>query len=76
MSQAEQVLAGLGGGSNLLEIEGCTTRLCAELRDVSLVDETALDRAGAHGVIRTGPMVQVVMGPGADALASDIEDLV
>jgi phosphotransferase system IIB component len=28
-----------------------------------------------HGVMRSGPVVQVVVGPGADNLATDIEDL-
>jgi len=34
-----------------------------------------LKRAGAHGVLRSGDVVQVVVGPQADTLAADIEDL-
>jgi PTS system N-acetylglucosamine-specific IIB component len=41
----------------------------------SKVDETALKRAGAHGVVRSGNVVQVVVGPEAENLADDIEDL-
>ena len=33
------------------------------------------EAAGAHGVIRAGTAVQVVVGPEADTIASDIEDL-
>jgi PTS system N-acetylglucosamine-specific IIB component len=40
-----------------------------------VVDEAALKAAGAHGVIRAGSVVQVVVGPEADNLAEDIEDL-
>lgn len=76
MSQAEQILAGLGGKSNIVEIEACITRLRTELMDPSLVDEAALKAAGAHGVIRAGAVVQVVIGPDADTLASDIEELI
>jgi PTS system N-acetylglucosamine-specific IIB component len=75
MSQAEQIVAGLGGSSNIVEIESCITRLRTELQDMSLVDEAALKLAGAHGVMCAGSVVQVVVGPDADTIASDIEDL-
>ena len=72
---AHQIVAGLGGADNILEIEPCTTRLRAEVRDPSLVDEAALKRAGAVGVVRRGDALQVVVGPQAGTIASDIEDL-
>jgi N-acetylglucosamine PTS system EIIB component len=75
MSQAEQIVAGLGGRSNIVEIEACITRLRTALLDTTLVDETALRGAGAHGIMRTGSVVQVVVGPDADTVASEIEDL-
>ena len=74
-SKAEQILAALGGADNIVEIEPCITRLRTEVTDASLVDEAALKAAGAHGVIRAGTVVQVVVGPEADNLAEDIEDL-
>ncbi len=74
-SQAEQIIAGLGGSSNIVEIEACITRLRTELADTTLVDEGLLRGAGAHGVIRSGSVVQVVVGPDADTVASAIEDL-
>ncbi len=75
MSKAESILAGLGGADNVVEIEPCITRLRTEVKDASLVDEKALKAAGAHGVIASGTVVQVVVGPEADNLAEDIEDL-
>lgn len=75
MSQAEQIVAGLGGLGNIVEIEACITRLRTALKDSSLVDEGVLRRAGAHGIMRAGAMVQVVVGPAADTIASEIEDL-
>jgi PTS system N-acetylglucosamine-specific IIB component len=74
-SKAEQILAGLGGADNIVEIEACITRLRTEVEDSSKVDEKALKAAGAHGVIASGNVVQVVVGPEADNLADDIEDL-
>ena len=74
-SKAEQILAGLGGADNIVEMEACITRLRTEVRDGSKVDQAALKAAGAHGVVASGTVVQVVVGPEADTLAEDIEDL-
>jgi PTS system N-acetylglucosamine-specific IIB component len=75
MSQAATILAALGGPGNIVEIEACITRLRTEIQDVSLVDEATLRAAGAHGIMRSGSVVQVVLGPEADLVASEIEDL-
>ena len=45
-SKAEQILAGLGGADNVVEIEACITRLRTEVKDGSLVDQAALKAAG------------------------------
>lgn len=74
-SKAEQILAGLGGAENVVEIEACITRLRTALADSALVDERLLKSAGAHGIMRAGSVVQVVVGPDADLIASEIEDL-
>ena len=74
-SKAEQILAGLGGRDNVVDIEACITRLRTEVTDPALVNEAALKAAGAHGVFRSGTIVQVIVGPEADNLADDIEDL-
>jgi N-acetylglucosamine PTS system EIIB component len=34
-----------------------------------------LKAAGAHGVLKADTVIQVVVGPEADTIASDIEDL-
>lgn len=74
MSKAEAIIAGLGGADNIIELEPCITRLRTEVRDGGKVDEAALRAAGAHGVMKMGNVVQVVVGPEADTLAFDIED--
>ncbi|MTE15126.1 glucose PTS transporter subunit EIIB [Nocardia aurantiaca] len=76
MSKADQIVAGLGGAGNIVEVEGCITRLRVEVKDSGLVDEKALKAAGAHGVVKMGDAVQVVVGPTADALAEDINDMI
>ncbi|BBF99130.1 MULTISPECIES: glucose PTS transporter subunit EIIB [Pseudonocardia] len=72
--RAGAILAGLGGATNVVEIEGCITRLRTEVRDPALVDRAALQKL-AHGVVVSGTVVQVVVGPEADMIADDIADL-
>ncbi|OMH34882.1 glucose PTS transporter subunit EIIB [Tersicoccus sp. Bi-70] len=75
MAKADDIVAALGGAGNIVEVEGCITRLRTEVSDASVVNEAALRAAGAHGVIVSGRAVQVVVGPEADSLAEDIQDL-
>ena len=75
MSQAQDILAGLGGTENIDSIEPCITRLRVEVVDPTLIDEKALKQAGAFGVVQVGQTVQVVVGPIADNLADEINEL-
>jgi PTS system N-acetylglucosamine-specific IIB component len=75
MSKAEQILAALGGDANIVDLEPCITRLRVEVTDPLLVDEVALKATGAFGVVRSGRVVQVIVGPEADSLAAELESL-
>ncbi|TDD15936.1 glucose PTS transporter subunit EIIB [Nonomuraea diastatica] len=70
------IIAALGGAGNIIEMEPCITRLRTEVRDASLVDQAALEAAGAHGLMAAGNVAQVVVGPEADTIASYIEDII
>jgi PTS system N-acetylglucosamine-specific IIC component len=66
-------IAALGGAGNLTEVEACTTRLRLAVVDAGRVDERALKRLGARGIVSPGPNVlQVVLGPMADQVAGEI----
>jgi PTS system N-acetylglucosamine-specific IIB component len=75
MSKAEDILADLGGKTNVLDLEPCITRLRVEVADPHLVDSAGLRKHGAFGVVRSGKVVQVVVGPEADELAEAIDSL-
>jgi PTS system N-acetylglucosamine-specific IIB component len=75
INQAASIRAALGGVANIIDIEPCTTRLRSEVHDPDLVDVTVLRAAGAHGVMISGRVVQVVVGPSVDTLATDLEEL-
>lgn len=74
MTDLHAILAGLGGVDNIREIEPCVTRLRVEVDDPDQVDPAALRAAGAHGSVRNGHVVQVVIGPQLDALMSELSE--
>lgn len=68
-------LAALGGGSNVLEVEACATRLRLLVVDNTKLDEQALKALGARGVLRPAAgAAQVIIGPLADQIGSEIQD--
>jgi len=75
MSKAEQILAALGGDANVVDLEPCITRLRVEVSDPALVNEEELRATGAFGVVRSGRVVQVIVGPEADELAAQMHAL-
>jgi PTS system N-acetylglucosamine-specific IIB component len=75
-ADAQAIIAGLGGVDNIIEIDPCITRLRTEVRDAAKVNQAALKAAGAHGVMAAGNIIQVIVGPEADTIASDIEDII
>jgi N-acetylglucosamine PTS system EIICBA or EIICB component len=71
--RAEALVAALGGARNLTEVDACTTRLRLVLVDSLAVDEAALKRLGARGILRSSAQgLQVVLGPIADQVAGEI----
>ena len=61
---ATGVLAAVGGKGNVANVDYCATRLRFEIKDHTAVDEKAVKKAGAAGVIRPSKTAcQVVIGP-------------
>lgn len=66
-------LAALGGAGNLTSVDACTTRLRLIVSTNSAIDEPKLKALGAKGFVRPSPnALQVVVGPAADQIASEI----
>lgn len=73
--RGEDFVVALGGAGNLTAVAACTTRLRLGVVARDRVDEAALKRLGARGVIAPSPdSLQVVLGPIADAVAQEIRD--
>lgn len=76
-ARAAAFVAALGGGGNLAQVDACTTRLRLVLRDAAALNKARLGELGARGVLDLGGgRVQVVVGPEADQIASEMRPLV
>jgi PTS system N-acetylglucosamine-specific IIB component len=73
--RAQQIYDALGGTPNVHVIEPCITRLRVQVDDPGQVDEDALRAAGALGVVMSGRIIQVIVGPEADELAGVMSNL-
>jgi PTS system N-acetylglucosamine-specific IIC component len=70
-----QIVQALGGAGNIRSVDACTTRLRLVLADTARVDDAALRGIGARGVVKLSDgAVQVVLGPIADQVASEVRD--
>ncbi|SCC37051.1 PTS system, arbutin-like IIC component [Kosakonia oryzendophytica] len=62
-SQAAGFLKALGGTANIESINNCATRLRITLNDMAKTDSDDVFKAlGAHGVVRRGNGIQVIVG--------------
>ena len=75
-SQAERIIALLGGRENIVLVDACMTRLRVTVKDLGKVAELPAWKAeGALGLIKKDNGIQAVYGPKADVLKSDINDI-
>ena len=73
--RARSYITALGGAGNLESVTACTTRLRLIVRTQETVDVAALKRLGARGVVKpSATALQVVVGPIADQIASEIRE--
>ena len=75
-SQAERIIALLGGRENISLVDACMTRLRVTVKDESKVaDIDEWKKEGALGLLKKGNGIQAIYGPKADVLKSDINDI-
>ena len=64
----------IGGRENIVEIDSCITRLRLTLKDASIIDEAAIKRLGAAGIIKpNNKNVQIVVGTHAELIAEEMK---
>ncbi len=69
---AKNVLAALGGRTNIANLDACITRLRVIVKDASLVSGDRLKALGAAGVMQSGKNIQAIFGVESDFLKEEI----
>ena len=68
------ITSGLGGKSNISDVDCCATRLRCTVYKTELVNDALLKSTGASGVVHKGNGVQVIYGPHVTVIKSNLED--
>ncbi|MDO0875845.1 glucose PTS transporter subunit EIIB, partial [Carnobacterium divergens] len=72
---AAKYITALGGPDNFTSIDNCTTRLRLQMKDTSIVNEQALKKAGARGVVKINETaVQVIVGTDVEFIADKLKN--
>ena len=74
METSRLICEGLGGKTNISDVDCCATRLRCTVYDAALVKEDVLRASGASGVVKKGNGVQVIYGPKVSVIKSNLED--
>ena len=75
VNSASTYACAFGGKANITSLDACITRLRIEVADKSKVNNAAIQKLGAAGVVEVGNNVQAIFGPRADALKSEMQKL-
>jgi len=68
------ILNALGGKDNITSLDNCVTRLRLEVKDITLVDERLLKKAGALGVVKLDDHnIQVIIGAQVQTVKTGLE---
>ena len=67
------ITAGLGGKSNIEDVDCCATRLRCTIKEPAKVEEALLNQSGSRGVILKGKGIQVIYGPQVAVLKTNLE---
>lgn len=74
LSKAGMIVQALGGKENISGISNCATRLRVSVVDGNLVqDVSVFKKAGAHGLVKKGKAVQVIIGLSVVKFAEEVE---
>lgn len=64
----------LGGAENIVEVNNCATRLRVSVVDVTqIAPDSAFKSVGAHGVVKNGNAIQVIVGLDVPQIRDEVE---
>ena len=74
--QAKAYLKALGGADNIIHVTNCATRLRVTVKDMNKVEDAeAFKEGGAHGLMKAGNGVQIIVGLSVPQVRTKFEQL-
>lgn len=72
--QAAEYIDLLGGADNITDVNNCATRLRISVEDPEiLTSDSAFKSIGAHGVVRNGKAIQIIVGLDAPQVRDEVD---
>jgi len=72
----EEIVEGLGGLDNIVDLDNCATRLRVVVKDPVRTNEVLLKSTGAAGVIQKGTNLQVIYGTKVSTIKTELEEYI
>lgn len=72
--QAQRIVVGVGGRDNISNLDSCITKLRLTIHDSEKVNKALLKQAGAAAVIMHGNGLQIIFGPKASMIRTNIKE--
>lgn len=75
--KADVYIEGLGGADNIVDVTNCATRLRVTVNDPEKVaaDNYFKSEGGAHGLVKSGENVQVIVGLSVSQVREEVEQI-
>ncbi|BDR57731.1 PTS transporter subunit EIIC [Xylocopilactobacillus apicola] len=75
-AQMSDLIKGLGGASNIQNLENCYSRLRIDVRDISKIDLNLIKQFPSSGVINKKNNIQIVIGPGVESTRDELDSYI
>ena len=69
------LIEGLGGAENIVQVTNCFTRLRVDVKDVDKVNDEIINRFKNSGIVKKGNNVQIIIGMKVQSVREDVSQL-
>ena len=72
LGDVNDIIEGLGGAENINQVTNCFTRLRVDVKDLSKLDESKINKFKNNGIFKKGNNVQIIIGMKVQSVREDV----